>query len=199
MKHALAVALMVVMGCKDKAPEPKVGPAESAPPPVTKADEPKPAAPAPAPPAAPAPAAGGEWTTYTSKEGKYTIEFPTKPKEQGAMVMSEFGATDADSRTSGCGMASVPSPNKAADPATVLNAMTAGYKANAKVLEEKDITINGAPGKHLVIENEKHRKWIRVYLINDRIYINNCGGPFDRGDKDAPTAKRVLESFKPTA
>jgi hypothetical protein len=131
------------------------------------------------------------------------MEFPTAPTEKGqggaSMVMSEFGATEADSRTAGCGMATAPVPNKDADPKTMLGAMATGYKADAKVLEEKDITINGKyPGKHLVIENAKHRKWIRLYVIEGKLYINNCGAPFDRADKEAPIAMRVLESFKLT-
>jgi len=143
------------------------------------------------------------WTTYTSKEGKYTMEFPTAPTEKGqggaSMVTSEFGATEADARTAGCGMATTPVPNKDADPATMLGAMATGYKTDAKVLEEKDLTINGKyPGKHLVIENAKHRKWIRLYVIEDKLYIHNCGAPSDRGDKEAPIAMRVLESFKLT-
>ena len=114
------------------------------------------------------------------------------------MVMSEFGATEADPRTSGCGVAATPVPSKTADPKVMLEGMTTGYKADAKVIEDKDITIEGHPGKSLIIENKRHRKWIRLYVIDALLVINNCGGPFDRGDKDEATAKRVLDSFKPT-
>jgi hypothetical protein len=194
-KIAMLLVLVGMVSCKDKdkAPAPAASPPPAETPAVKPAD---PAVAKPADPPAEAPAAG--WTTYTSKTGNYSMEFPTAPTEKGTMVMSEFGATDADSRTAGCGMAVAPVPNKDADPKTMLEAMTTGYKADAKVLEEKDITVGKHPGKHLVIENAKHRKWIRVYVIDDKLYINNCGGPFDRGDKDAPTAKRVLESFKLT-
>jgi hypothetical protein len=198
----LIFAVFALVACKDKTPTPVASdkPADKpADPPAAPADKPAevPAA-KPAEPAVAAKPGADGWTTYTSKEGKYTIEFPTPPKEQGMMVMSEFGATDADKRTSGCGMATAPVPNKDAVPKTMLDAMVAGYKADAKVLEEKDITIDKHPGRHLVIENEKHRKWIRVYVVDDKLYINNCGAPFDRGAKDAATAKRVLESFKLT-
>jgi hypothetical protein len=189
---AFVLMLAALSSCKDKTPIPAAPPTDKpADPPAVKPAEP------PADKPADKPTAAG-WTTYTSKEGKYTIEFPTPPTEKGMMVLSEFGATDADSRTAGCGMATSPVPNKAADPKAMLDAMAGGYKADAKVLEEKDIKIGKYPGKHLVIENAKHRKWIRVYVIDDKLYINNCGGPFDRADKDAPTAMRVLESFKPT-
>ena len=38
----------------------------------------------------------------------------------------------------------------------------------------------------------------RLYVIEDKLYIHNCGAPSDRGDKEAPIAMRVLESFKLT-
>lgn len=194
----LSVALVALVACKDKAPEASKDPVPAADKPADKPVVEKPAE----KPAAVAPAAADGWITYTSKEGKYTIEFPTTPKEQAqggaSMAMSEFGATAADDRTAGCGMAVAPVPAKDADPATMLEAMSKGYKTDAKILEEKDIKLGAWPGKHLVIENSRHRKWIRLYVIDGKLYINNCGAPFDRGDKEAPTAKRVLESFKLT-
>ena len=197
----VSFVLVALIGCKDKAPASEPPPADKpaeTKPAETKPTETKPAAEAPAD----KPAGGDGWITYTSKEGKYTIELPTKPKEQAqggaSMVMSEFGATAADDRTAGCGMAVAPVPAKDADPATMLEAMSKGYKTDATILEEKDIKMGTWPGKHLVIQNARHRKWIRLYVIDGKLYINNCGAPFDRGDKEAPTAKRVLESFKLT-
>lgn len=204
------VALTASSGCKDKASAPGKSadkPADIA------ADKPaetrddtvaaKPADTAAAKPAdiaadkpATAPAADG-WTTYSSDEGKYTIEFPSPPKVKGMLVTAEFGVTDKDSRTSACGMAASPLPGDESQAATMLNAMTTGYKADATVIEDKDITIGKYPGKSLIVETAKHRKLFRLYVIGNKLYINNCGGPVDRADADAPTAKRVLDSFKP--
>lgn len=189
-------ALALAAACNDKKPVVADKPAA---PPVDKPADPPVAD--KTPPPADKPVAAG-WRLFTSKEGNFTIDLPSDPKEQGQggamMAMSEFGATDADSRTSGCGIAYAPAPGGGANPEVMLDAMVKGYKANAKVLEEKDIKLGTYPGKSVVIENTSHRKWIRVYVADGKLYINNCGGPFDRGDKDAPTATRVLDSFKLT-
>jgi hypothetical protein len=188
----MLVAVAATSGCKDK-------PADVV---ATKPAEPRvdtvAARPADTAAARPptTPAADG-WTTYSSPEGTYSIEFPTPPKVKGMLVVAEFGVTDKDSRTSACGIAASPLPGDESQAATMLDAMATGYKTDATVIEEKDITIGKYAGKSLVIQTERHRKSFRLYVIKDKLYINNCGGPFDRADADAPTAKRVLDSFKP--
>jgi len=206
MKAAWSLMVLVAgaatSGCKDKASElgkPADKPADiAADKPAETRDDTVAAKPADTAAAQPAttPAADG-WTTYSSKEGKYTIEFPTPPKVNGMIVTAEFGVTDKDSRTSACGMTAAPLPGDESQAATMLNAMATGYKADATVIKDKDITIGKYPGRSLIIQTEKHRKLFRLYVIGDKLYINNCGGPFDRADADAPTAKRVLDSFKP--
>ena len=142
-----------------------------------------------------------KWEKYTSKEGKYTIELPTTPKEQEAQGMkivgSEFGVTAGDDRTAMCGVAFMALPGDAAkaDPKTLLDGATARHKQNAEVIEEKDLKLGKVPGRSLVVKNASHQKWMRVFVNAGTLYIANCGGPFDRADKDGPIATKALDSF----
>ena len=51
------------------------------------------------------------------------------------------------------------------------------------------------PARSIVVENDSHRKWIRVYVVDKAIYVLNCGGPFDRAATDGPIATKTLDSF----
>jgi hypothetical protein len=144
--------------------------------------------------------AGPTWETYTSKDGGYTIDFPSKveEKDQGGMkmVMAQFGMSAADTREATCGVVFLKLPDPKADPKTVLESAIARHKENATIIEDKDVKLGKHPGKSLVVETPKHRKWMRVYLVNGTIYITNCGGPFDRAAADGPIAMKTLDSFK---
>jgi len=140
------------------------------------------------------------WEKYTSKEGGYSIDLPSKPEEQeqGGMKIAGamFGKTATDTRTSMCGVgyADVPDPN--ADPNVVLEAATARHKEGAEVLEDKAIELDKNPGKSIIVKNTSHQKWMRMYIVDKkRIYVLNCGGPFDRAATDGPIALKALDSF----
>lgn len=198
MLRTLAVTLFVLgaaTACKqDKKTEPAGEPA-------TKPTADKPAAPAADKPAEPAKPAAFEptWEKYESKDGGFTIELPSKPeeKDQGGMkiVGAEFGTTAADDRTAMCGVAYMSLGDVKADPKVMLDGATARHKQNAKVIEEKDVTLGKYPGRSLVVENDSHRKWMRVYIVDKTIYVLNCGGPFDRAATDGPIATKALDSF----
>lgn len=205
----LLVALALVTACKQKdtapaaadkpgsagAPGPaqegsaKPQPSEATPEGSKPPPEPPPVDPAPAPIA---------WDRYRSKAGGFTVELPGKAeeKEQGGlqMVGAEFGVTKDDPRTAMCGVAYMALP-AADDPKKILEASVARHKQNATVIEDKEITLGSNPGRALVVENASHRKWMRVYLVDKRIYILNCGGPVDRAKTDGPIAEKALGSF----
>lgn len=148
----------------------------------------------------PAPPPASAWETYTSKEGKFSLELPSKPMEKAqgtmTMVMAQFGTTAADPRDATCGAVYMALPPEAKDPKVMFDGATARHKQNAKVIEEKDVKLGKHPGRSLVVENDSHRKWMRIYAANNTLYIVNCGGPFDRAASDGVVATRVLESFK---
>ena len=140
-----------------------------------------------------------KWEKYTSKEGHFTIELPAKPEEQeqGGMkiVGAQFGTTASDNRTAMCGVAYMSLGDAKADPKVMLDGATARHKQNAKVIEEKDVKLGKHPGRSIVVENDSHRKWMRVYIVDKTIYVLNCGGPFDRAAADGPIATKTLDSF----
>ena len=201
---ALLTLLLAATSCgkDEKAPNPadKAKPADK---PADKpaADKPadKPVADKPADTPADKPT-GPTWETYTSKDGGFTIDFPSKPEErdQGGMKMvtAPFGTSGADTREATCGVVFMKLPDPKVDPKKVLAGATARHKENAKIIEDKDVKIGKYPGKSLVVENTSHRKWMRVYMVAGTIYIANCGGPFDRAAADGPIAMKTLDSFK---
>lgn len=210
LRHAFVVIALLAPACKKDEAKPSTSAAET--PAAKPADKPadpvaKTAEPAvkPTEPAVAAAPAEVTFKTYTSKEGKFTIDLPGEAKEQdqGGMkiVGAEFGVTSADSRTAMCGIAYMALPPAAADgdPKVMLDGATTRHKSgDAKVIEEKDITIGKHPGRSLIVENSSHRKWMRAYIINKSIYLLNCGGPFDRASTDEKVALKALDSFKLT-
>ena len=140
-----------------------------------------------------------KWEKYTSKEGGYSIDLPSKPEEhdQGGMkiVSAGFGTSPGDDLTATCGVAYLSLGDAKADPKVMLDGATARHKQDSKVIEEKDVKIGKHPGRSLVVENDKHRKWIRVYIVDKTIFVLNCGGPVGRADKDGPIAIKTLDSF----
>lgn len=141
-----------------------------------------------------------KWEKYTSKDGGFSIDLPSKPEEQeqGGMkiVGAQFGKTATDDREAMCGVAYMNLGDAAkGDPKVMLDGATARHKQGAKVLEEKDVKLGKYPGRSIVVQNDTHRKWMRVYIVEKNIYVLNCGGPFDRGDSDGVIATKALDSF----
>ena len=141
-----------------------------------------------------------KWEKYTSKDGGFTIDLPAKPEEQDAngmkIVGAQFGTKPGDDRSAMCGVAYMNLGDAAkGDPKVMLDGATARHKQGAKVIEEKDVKLGKYPGRSIVVENDSHRKWMRVYIVEKNIYVLNCGGPFDRADTDGPIATKTLDSF----
>ncbi len=197
------LGLVAIAGCK-KQDEPAATPSAGSTEPAPAVATPGTATPKIVPPDAEVPAtpppAGPAWETYTSKEGKFSLELPGKPMEKAegtmTMVMAEFGTTTADPRTATCGAVYMALPPDAKDHKVTFDGATARHKQNAKVIEEKAVKLGKHPGRSLIVENDTHRKWMRIYAANNTLYIVNCGGPFDRAESDGVVATRVLESFK---
>ncbi len=196
------LGLLAIAGCKKK-DEPAATPSAGSTEPAPAVATPGTATPKVVPPDAEVPTtppAASAWETYTSKEGKFSVELPSKPMEKAqgtmTMVMAEFGTTTADPRNATCGAVYMALPPEAKDPKVMFDGATARHKQNAKVIEEKDVKLGKHPGRSLIVENDSHRKWMRIYAANSTLYIVNCGGPFDRAASDGVVATRVLESFK---
>ncbi len=194
----LVLALVVFLGCAKQDEAKPSGAADKS---VAKAPAPVPS-PVPPPPAdAAVKVAELKWQPYTSKDGNFSIELPSEPKnqDQGTLkvIGAEFGTTAADDRTALCGVAYMKLPDgPKVDPKVVLEGALARHKTSGKVIEEKDLKLGKHPGKSLTVETDSHRKWMRVFLADRTIYILNCGGPFDRAATDGPIALRSLDSFK---
>lgn len=164
----------------------------------------KPTQPAPKPaepivPTKPQQATEPKFSRHVSKAGKFSAEFPSKPEEraQGPMtlVAAEFGTTASDTRAALCGVGFMTLPAGAAPKEVTKNAL-ARHRESGKIIEERELEIAGHDARSLIVETEQHRKWMRVVVVGQRMYIMNCGGPFDRAAADGPIALRVLDSFQ---
>lgn len=160
---------------------------------------------APAPMAATKPAlpvAVVNWVSHTAKDGAYSIELPGKPAESDRSgvksVDAEFGATDADPRTSLCGVVAMALPD-GSDPAAVLAGATERPKQNATVVEDKELKLGAHPGRSLIVDNPSQRKWLRVYVTDNAMYMLKCSGPVERAEADGPHVQKAFDSFALTA
>lgn len=210
----LPVALFVfaLAACKKDTPK-----AEDPPPAPVAKGEPAPGGGAPTDPAKPAdppadpvkpadpPAVpAGDWKPFTSTAGRYTVTFPGTPMEQSQDTDSEvgkltvhFAAVDKGDAAYMVGYNDLP---KEADltPKRVLDGQRDGTIKtfpNAKIIEEKEITMDGNPGRSLTFEapslNATHRS--RTFLVGNRVYTVIA---LAVGDGKPDVAATFLDSFK---
>lgn len=153
------------------------------------------------------------WKEYSSAEGRFSILFPGKVTEEAQVTQLAPGVelrlrifkheTVAESSVM---YADYPMPLD--DPAMAKSVLDAGAKGaaatiNAEVLELKEITLDGFPGRYLkerLTSNEIMR--VKMYLVGQRLYQIAITTPAEQGmsaDKmknyDA-MADKFLNSFK---
>jgi hypothetical protein len=147
------------------------------------------------------------WVKHAGKNNAYAIELPGKPSahEQPNLesASTEFGSSDTDPRTSLCGVNAMKlpgadpkaDPKAKADPSKLLEGATAKHKENATIVEDKEVTLVGHPGRSLIVDNTAQRKWIRAYVVDETLYILKCAGPVERATVDEVVALKTLSSF----
>lgn len=148
------------------------------------------------------------WYNYTAKDGSYTAKFPRQPKTinnstqtqlgeiKFVQVMYEDQAKDRAYLTQSNKYPVDPSQYNAEKG---LDDVRDSQNNNGKkVISEKRISLNGFPGRELIIQDNKN------LLIKSRIFVNPAGPTLftalvvaGDGNVNFPEAKAFLDSFMP--
>ena len=123
----------------------------------------------------------GDWTKYSSPEGRYSILFPTEPQlsNQETPAASGEKVKQYMALSSGSGATCVVAYFGIAPGSTFSfdkgrDGMVAAVKGT--LLEEKPLTLSGYPGRELKIaaqspSGEEFISLVRYYQAGDRVYI----------------------------
>jgi hypothetical protein len=144
---------------------------------------------------------------YTSKEGKFAVQFPadlklkSDKKEQGILTLVSTVGDDKDAGTTyGVIYAELPAAIKNVPPKTILDGAAKGAadKSGGKLLETKDIEFgpNKLPGRDLILEKDGNKVHVKVIVAETKLYVVIVGGK-----KDFATSKEAtnyIDSFELT-
>lgn len=130
--------------------------------------------------AAPAAAVPKGWRTFNVDDGGFSLAFPGDPKLQETTVDTEAGPIVArmyilevsETLAYMCGFNDYPPGVLDPDPESVLDGARNGAVQNVggRLKQEKKITVDGHPGRELVIETPGGMvTYGRAYLVNGRL------------------------------
>ena len=123
--------------------------------------------------------AAGAWKPFTSREGRFTVQMPTPPKSSARQVDSAAGKITVHMFAAGQGRSAYvasftdyPGNREIRDPQRLLAEARNGQLRSfqGKVIDEKKVTLDGAPGTEVRFEGPKLRGRIRSYLVKNRLY-----------------------------
>jgi hypothetical protein len=144
---------------------------------------------------------GGDWTEFTSKEGRFSTTFPGKPKESSKKGKGEITTDWEVTREQGKILYQVScrqdlDHDPKTDPKAILKAIAENWSKSTK--KKKDITLNGFDGLELVFEMDQNGVKLnfnyRVYVVKDRLYhVMVVSAP---GAKEKVQVAKFLDSFK---
>lgn len=124
-----------------------------------------------------------EWLNFESESGRFSVLFPGAPDEQVESVQTAIGVietqffmvTQRDLAYS-VNLADYPPEMIAAgDTQQMLDGARDGAvsNVNGELLEEKELTLGGYPGRELKVRVEEEGIVVRarIYLVNERLYV----------------------------
>ena len=149
------------------------------------------------------------WETFASKEGRFRVLLPGEPKASKSTSKTERGEIENFTFTIEVGkntyaVAYFDFPGVLPEGKQIKAALEGGQQGllknlgTVKVLEDKEITLDGYPGKHVVVENaeKEYTLTARLYLVKQRHYTLMISTPL--GKADAPEVRKFLDSFRLT-
>ena len=146
-----------------------------------------------------------EWATFTSEDGGFSILFPGKPEEQIESVSTAIGTIETEffiveqkDRAYSLNYADYPKEIIAAsDAGSMLDGagMGAVSNVNGELLDEKEITLDGYPGREIRIEVKEDDIIIhaRFYLVENRLYVVQA---VSKSEASTPDIDKFLDSFQ---
>ena len=120
------------------------------------------------------------WKKFTSEEGRFVVSFPGKPKAQSQTINTSAGKFKSKTHILKSNIASYmvsyfDLPLASDDPATSKVLLDGGRDTalanmKGKLKSEKEITLEGYPGRHTVAEIDGGVINARTYVVKNRIY-----------------------------
>jgi hypothetical protein len=146
--------------------------------------------------------------TYDSSSGRFTIDFPGKPKEQSQTVQTPTGNVTAhiimyESRIAAYVVTYSDFPAsqiKSSSADELLDGACQGVASNigGTITSQKSISIDNHPGQEVKVSASSRGKKVevrnRIYLVGNRLYqVIVTAAP---GDTEDATANKFVTSFK---
>jgi hypothetical protein len=141
-----------------------------------------------------------EWKGFTSKEGRFSADFPGTPKEttdkseKGYVTTHLVGTTDMGSIAYLVAFTDFTGDLAKVDPAIILGKFGGPNDKDAK--SRKDITLNGFPGVEVVYQQQQSMIILthRYYVVKGRLY--QVAVAIEKGKGGAAETERFLGSFR---
>ena len=143
-----------------------------------------------------------QWQEFTSEDGGFSVLMPGKPEEEtlrqeseGVEIASDMYRVQADNVSYMVLITPLQEEALALDPAEFFDQ----YRDNilestkAELKEEKEITLDGNPGRELSLNQPSEVGRQRMYLVDNLLYQTVIGGPEQKVTRDAT---KFLDSFK---
>jgi hypothetical protein len=172
----------------------------------TPADPPPPPPPAatPQPPADDIPRG---WLAISPPGGRFTALFPGEPKETKAVSQTERGPIENHTLAIEVGASTYAVswfdfPGVVPQGPQIKGALEGGQKGlleklgPVKVVKDREIALDGFPGKEVVVEDADKRftLTVRLYLVRQRLYTLFASSPL--GQPEGPDVRRFFASFR---
>ncbi len=153
-------------------------------------------------PVAEFPSGKPEWKEFTSKEGKFTANFPDTPKvdtkkdAKGTPTTTTMATTENGSIAYLATFTDLGADTAKVDPKLILDGIAKSLESGTK--SKKEITLNGFPGLEIVREFEQGGTKLymktHIYMVKDRLY--QVFAMSEESKKDKAEADKFLESFR---
>jgi hypothetical protein len=124
-----------------------------------------------------------EWLNFESESGRFSVLFPGEPDEQVESVQTAIGVIESqffmvtlENMAYSVNLADYPPEMIAAgDTQQMLDGARDGAvsNVNGELLDEKELTLSGYPGREfkVKVEDEGIVVRARIYLVNERLYV----------------------------
>jgi hypothetical protein len=149
----------------------------------------------------------GDWKTFTSQEGKFSVDMPGTPEEDNQTTSTELGDLTLHSFSlAGNGpeyaviYTDYPEAVASANPADILNGAITGAAQGSEVMNQTTIDVQGHPGVQGEFENSAGANyvWYKAIMANERQYQLIVATSQQAKDQYEDEAIRFLDSFKLT-
>ncbi len=146
-----------------------------------------------------------EWATFEPDDGAFSILFPGKPEEQTESVSTAIGDIEtqffiAEQKDRAYSVNYADYPREiiiVSDAEAMLDGAGMGAVSNVdgELLDEKEITLDGYPGREIEIEVKEDDIIVRArfYLVENRLYVVQA---VSKSKASAPDIDKFLDSFQ---